>query len=133
MREATHADFDAIVGWIARDSGLAASAAMRQFLNEPANLCLIEGEGGALFIWRGPGIYECHVMFAQRGREVIELSHQMLAYMRDTYGARTFWASVPWDTSKQSRKVRLFTRLLGWQSRGRVNFAHGLCEVFISE
>jgi hypothetical protein len=46
------------------------------------NVCLLEGEGGALFVWRGPQIYEVHVFFEQRGREVLDLSHRMLEAMR---------------------------------------------------
>lgn len=134
MREAALSDFRRIAGWIERDSGrLAVLSGITQFLHDPMSVCLIEGEGGALFVWRGPRIYEVHVMFEQRGREVIDLSHQMLRYMREKYGARLFWAAVPWDHSKQSRKVRLFTRLMGWTPMGRANLANGLHELFQSE
>ena len=97
------------------------------------SVILIEGEGGAMFVWRGPGIYEVHVFFSQKGREVLDLSHRMLDHMRKEHGAKLFWAAVPWNTGKQSRKVRLFTRLMGWESQGRANLAHALCELFQSE
>ena len=133
MREASLADLEAISGWIERDSGSSNEAGVQAILHDPMSVVLIEGDGGALFVWRGPGIFEVHVMFAQRGREVLDLSHRMLAHMREHHGATTFWAVVPWDTSKQSRKVRLFTRLMGWKSKGRANLANGLCELFIGE
>ena len=92
------------------------------------NVCLIEGEGGALFVWRGPGIYEVHVFFEQRGREVLDLSRRMLAHMRSN-GARLFWAAVP----VESRHVIMFTRLMGWKSQGVEQLAHGWCELFLGE
>lgn len=93
------------------------------------NVLLACGEGGAVFAWRGPGIYEVHVFFEQRGREVLTLSHAMLAKMREEYGARLFWAMVP----DASRKVKMFTRLMGWKSLGPINPPHGPCELFVSE
>jgi hypothetical protein len=133
MREASIADCSAVVEWIGRDGGPVNDAAIQAFLHDPMNVCLIEGNGGALFVWRGPRIYEVHVMFEQRGRAVIDLSHRFLDHMRREYSASTFWAAVPWDNSKQSRKVRLFTRLMGWKSQGRANLATGLNELFIGE
>lgn len=98
------------------------------FLNH-GGICLIEGEGGAFFFPAGPGAYEVHVAFAQRGRDVIALSHRMLDYMRRSRGAQRFVACIPHDDSKQSRKVRMFTRLMGWRSLGKAN-GH---EIFQSE
>ena len=100
-----------------------------EFMANPMNVFLAEGEGGALFAWRGPGIYEVHVCFEQRGKEVLALAHRMLAYMRENYGARMFWSVIP----PQSRKVIMFARLMGWKSRGVAEFAHGVCEIFVEE
>lgn len=133
MREASLSDLEAICGWIERDSGSSNEAGIQAILHDPMSFVLIEGEGGAIFQWRGPGIYEVHVLFAQRGREVIEISYQMLDWMRDAHDANLFWAAVPWGTDAQSRKVRLFTRLMGWKSQGRANLANGLHELFIGE
>jgi hypothetical protein len=116
-----------LIGEEAKEDGVHA------VLHDPMSVILLEGDGGAFFVWRGPGIFETHCFFGQRGREVIDLSQRMLGYMRENHGARTFWAAVPWDRTKQSRKVRLFCRSLGWESRGRANLAHGLCELFIGE
>jgi len=132
IREATLGDLHSIVEWIARDSGSCREEGIQAVLHDPMSVVLIDGEGGAMFVWRGPGIYEVHVFFAQRGREVLDLSHRMLAHMRER-GGRMFWAAVPYDGGKQSRKVRLFTRLMGWKSHGLANLAHGLCELFTGE
>jgi hypothetical protein len=64
---------------------------------------LIEGEGGALFVWRGPGIYEVHVFFEQRGKDVLALSHRMLDWMRVNQDAKRFWAAIPDEQAAASR------------------------------
>lgn len=125
MREATFSDIPMISGWMERDFGKPED--FTGFFSRPQNVCLIEGDGGAFFVPVSPGVYEVHVAFAQRGREVIELSHRMLDYMRRSRGAQRFVACVPND--EKSRKVRLFTRLMGWKSLG-LNEGH---EIFQSE
>jgi hypothetical protein len=127
LRLAALSDVSDVNRWIERDSGREVD--FTDFLSNPMNACLIEGDGGALFVWRAPGIYEVHVFFEQRGREVIEISRRMLDYMRNEFEARWFWAAVP----TQSRHVIMFTRLMGWKSQGKAFFPHGLCEVFSSE
>ena len=126
---ATAADADKINDWVWRDSGKYAD--FTDFLNEQLNVCLVCGEGGALFVWRGPGIYEVHVFFEQRGSEVLKLSRQMLEIMRREFGARIFWAAVPADQT--NRHVRLFTRFMGWKSQGFADLVQGRCEIFLED
>lgn len=127
MRRASVEDANTFNEWFWRDSGKRGD--FTQFLSDRMNIALVEGEGGAIFVWRGPGIYEVHVMFEQRGREVIRLSHRMLAWMRAEMGAKLFWAAVPIE----SRHVIMFTRLMGWKSQGLADLSHGRCELFIGE
>lgn len=131
MRRATFHDLADINRWNERDMGKEVD--FSGFLANEMNVCLLEGEGGAFFVWRGPGIYEVHVFFVQRGGEVIRLSHRMLEHMREQFGAWLFWAAVPWANTDQSRRVRMFTRLMGWKSWGRKEMPHGLCEIFSGE
>lgn len=126
MRRASVDDAGAVNEWIWRDSGKRGN--MAPFLADRNNVCLIEGEGGAIFVWRGPGIYEVHVFFEQRGKAVLKLSRAMLDWMR-SHGARLFWAAVP----VESRHVIMFTRLMGWKSEGFGDFPQGRCELFIGE
>lgn len=126
MIEATLADLVRINAWGRRDTGQEVD--FSQFLGFGLNVCLIEGEGGAIFVWRGPGIYEVHLFLEQRGKAAFELIRQMLAHMRSK-GARTFWAAIP----TESRHVIMFTRLLGWKSHGEADFPHGRCEIFSGE
>lgn len=127
IRRALLADVEQINRWNERDMGEPVD--FTEFLENRMNVCLVEGEGGAFFAWRGPGIYEVHVFFEQRGREVLALSHDMLGVMRENYGAKMFWAAVP----VEQRKVLLFTRLMGWKSKGLAELPHGWCEIFVSE
>jgi hypothetical protein len=113
--------------WIRRDFPDADTVAGA--LSDELNICLAEGEGGAIFVWRGPGIYEAHCFFEQRGRAVIDLTLRMLDYLRREHGATMFWAAIPDD----SRKVKIFVRLLGWKPAGHATFAHGRCQLFIGE
>ena len=127
MREAGFWDLTRIADWMERDFGKRED--FTGFLSRPDNVCLIEGDGGAFFCLVSPGVYEVHVAFEQRGKEVVELSHKMLDYMKRSRGASRFVACVPHDDTKQSRKVRMFTRLMGWKSLGLSN-GH---EIFQSE
>jgi len=127
IRRASIEDVEAVNEWFWRDSGKRGD--FSDFLADRMNVCLVEGEGGALFVWRGPGIFECHVMFEQRGKEVLRLSRQMLDIMRKDYGAKLFWAAVP----VESRHVIMFTRLMGWKSQGVAELSHGYCELFTGE
>jgi hypothetical protein len=131
IREAKPADAPSLERWIVRDSGQESDFSV--FFHNPLNVCLIAGDGGAFFVWHGPGIYETHVAFEQRGKAVLDLSHRMLAHMRDRHGARTFWAAVPHNETKESRKVRLFTRLMRWKPLGFADLPHGRCQLFMGE
>lgn len=127
IRRASVEDAEDVNDWIWRDSGV--KPEFTAFLADRMNVCLIEGAGGALFVWRGPGIFEVHVFFEQRGKEVLRLSREMLEILRRDYGARLFWAAVP----VTSRHVIMFTRLMGWKSQGLADLSHGRCELFIGE
>lgn len=135
MREAVEADMirrlfadeaERVNEWVYRDGGKRVD--FTDFLSDTNNVCLASGEGGAIFVWRGPGIYEVHVFFEQRGRDVIRLSREMLDIMRK-HGGKLFWAAVPIE----SRHVIMFTRLMGWKSQGLADLSHGTCELFIGE
>lgn len=114
-------------GWVRRDFPDAASLAF--VLSEPLNICLAHGEGGVIFVWRGPGIYECHCFLEQRGRAALNTVEAMFDVMRREHGARLFWAAIP----KASRKVKMFVRLLGWKAAGSADLSYGPCDLFIGE
>jgi hypothetical protein len=93
------------------------------------NVCLIEGQRRGTVRVARPRHFEVHVFFEQRGKEVLRLSREMLEIMRSEHGAKLFWAAVP----VESRRVIMFTRLMGWKSQGLADLSHGRCELFIGE
>jgi len=99
-----------------------------EFLEEPLHHCLIDGDSGAFFAFRGPGIYEAHVFFTVRGKDAIDLGHALMDRMRER-GARQFWSMIP----PESRHVKVFLRRLGWHSHGTVISKIGPQELFSTE
>lgn len=83
-------------------------------LADRRNVCLMTAEGGAMFAWRGPGVFEVHVFLTVKGRAAIDLICGMLAEMAKEYGMRHMWTLVPWE----SRNVRWFARACGMRSLG---------------
>lgn len=126
MIRATLADLATVNALIDRDFP---GCDLTELLSEPLHVCLIEGESGAMFANRGPGIYEMHVFYAVRGRAAVSLARKMIDMMRHEHGAQFLWTLIPLE----SRKVRMFARLVGWQSLGERKTRHGPCEMFVSE
>jgi hypothetical protein len=104
-------------------------ADVSELLEEPLNICLVDGENGAMFAWRGPGLYEIHLFFAERGRAALNLCRSMLDEMKRCHGAKSFWALIP----AESRNVRMFARLMGFVSHGMVETKNGQNELFTGE
>ena len=121
IRRATMGDIAAINKWCGADFG--------EFIVNKLNVVLIEGEGCAMFAWRGPGIYEAHSNLAQRGKAAFDTAHRMFSHMRENHEVSLFWTAVPIG----SRKVIMFARRLGWKSRGVTQFPHGACEIFAKD
>jgi hypothetical protein len=95
-------------------------------LTDPLHVCLIDGDSGAIFAWRGPGIYEVHLFYSVRGRAALDLLADMLDIIRDRHGGLYFWALIPIE----SRNVLMFARLAGWKSKGPLLTRHGWQELF---
>lgn len=121
-------DAERVNGWLARDFP-ETPADFSEALSFERNVCLCEGEGGAIFVWRGPGIYEVHCFFEQRGREVREISAQILTTMARDHGAKLVWAAIP----DSSPKVKTYVRWLGFEPIDHAVFPHGPCEIFTWE
>lgn len=123
IRRATLDDVAGINARVEQDCGQ--SVDFSAFIANDMNVCLMSGDGGALFVWRGPGVYELHLFLVERGKEAIAILKQMLAAI----DARLFWAAIP----VASRNVIMFARLMGWKSEGLADLPHGLCELFTLE
>lgn len=126
IRRATEADVAEVNRLVAKHGP---AADMLDFLAEKMNVCYLAEDGGALFAWRGPGIYEIHLFLGQRGRDALDVLEGMLQRLREEFDATLFWAAIPIE----SRHVTIFARLMGFASNGTHQFRHGLCEVFSRE
>ncbi|MGX7895468.1 hypothetical protein [Tsuneonella sp. HG222] len=93
-------------------------------LDDRRNVCLISEGGGAIFAWRGPGVYEGHSFFRARGTEAITLGKAMLAQMATQ--ASLIWGLTPLEL----RHVRWFNRKLGFTSLGLMQAPEGVGELF---
>lgn len=99
-----------------------------EVLAEPLHICLVEGDSGAIFAWRGPGIYEAHVFFAVRGRQAFNLALRFQEAIKEL-GARKLWSLIP----ESDRKICLFLRQLGWSAGDVLTTRDGPKQLFTME
>jgi hypothetical protein len=93
-------------------------------LSDTRNRLYFDERGGAIFAWRGPGIYEGHSFFRARGREAIKAGREVLIRMND---AHMIWGLTP----ESNRAARWFNRQVGFQSHGMIDTPEGRCELFV--
>lgn len=125
MRRAGPEDYEEVkaicnhpsVGWDGIDPA--------NWLADPRNIILVEGENCALFLWRWIGIYEGHVIFTKRGKLALDLAHLFLDVMFKS-GAAMILAVV----SRERRKASWFVRRLGFQFRGEIETFEGPSEMY---
>ena len=98
-------------------------------VNDRRNICLVSGDNGAMFAWRGPGVFEGHVFFTERGKTARDTFRAMLTAMFCQFDADLTWGLVPVG----NRAARLFMRLVGTESRGVMETPEGDCELFVME
>ncbi len=92
-------------------------------LADQRNICLVSEDGGMMFAWRGPEVFEVHCFFLARGRQAIASAKEMLALM----SGALLWAPAP-----EARKdVRWFARKVGFLSHGLMDTPDGRCELFV--
>lgn len=92
-------------------------------LCDPRNICLIADGGGAMFAWRGPGVYEGHSFFLVRGRDAIALGRAIM----DQMVGNMVWGLTP----EHLPHVRWFNRQIGFVSHGFMDTPEGRCELFV--
>jgi hypothetical protein len=94
-------------------------------LSDERNIWLFDERGGAVFAWRGPGIYEGHSFFRVRGREALKAGRECLGMIE----ARMIWGATPLENNA----ARWFNRQLGFTSLGMIDTPDGRCELFTLE
>ena len=96
-------------------------------LSDERNRLYFDERGGAIFAWRGPGIYEGHSFFRPPAMQAIRAGREILALMSD---ARMIWGLTP----ESNNDARRLNRLLGFKSNGMIDTPDlGRCELFVVE
>lgn len=85
------------------------------WVEDPRNVVLVDGGFCAMFVWRGPGIYECHLMIRKedRGSSAMQVGKKMLAMMKQE-GARLIWG----QPSIYNRAAICYIRRMGLKPAG---------------
>lgn len=101
------------------------------YVEDKRNVTLVYGGFGAIFVFRGPGIYECHIMARKeaRGSNAIAIGREMLAYMKEV-GAKTIWG----QPSIYNRAAICYIRRMGLKPVGfGVDTVAGEVQYFVME
>lgn len=93
-------------------------------LSDERNRLYFDARGGAVFAWRGPGIYEGHSFFRPPAKAAIQAGREILELMS---GARMIWGLTP----ENNNDARRLNRLLGLKSQGMLDTPEGRCELFV--
>jgi hypothetical protein len=122
LRRATIADLNDITQLLKDVHG--ESLDPTALLSDIRNRLYFDERGGAIFAWRGPGIYEGHSFFRVRGRDAIKAGREVLTHILD---ARLVWGLTP----ESNRPARWFNRQVGFQSQGMLETPEGPHELFV--
>ena len=85
------------------------------WVEDPRNIILRDGGFVAMFVWRGPGIYECHLMIRKdaRGASAMSIGKEMLAMVKQE-GGHTVWG----QPSIYNRAAICYIRRMGLKPAG---------------
>lgn len=98
---------------------------VHELIADERNVFLVEGDNGAAFLWRGPGVFEGHGFFKARGREALRIGRRMLGSMEGQ--ACLLWGTTPVEL----KAARWFNRQIGFRSLGIIDTPDmGRCELF---
>lgn len=95
---------------------------------DPRNVAISEGDDIVLFDFEGDGTFEIHVLLASsRGRAAVAFIRRAITEMFRDRGAEVIFGMVP----EHRRDVKMMARWCGMKSRGKRYTVHGVCELFI--
>ena len=97
------------------------------WVNDPRNIPIVEGDDIALFDYEDFGIYQVHVLYESRGRAAIDFTKRAFARMFEDHGAQAIFGLVP----DFRRDVKLLARWTGMKYVGKRSTDCGLCELFV--
>lgn len=97
------------------------------FLDDPENVAIVNGEDISLFEGSDSNDFEVHFLYKSSGRAAIDASKAALASMFKDHGAELIFGMTPVEL----RHARLHARLIGGRSGGIRQTEHGACELFV--
>ncbi len=85
------------------------------WVDDPRNIVLTSNGFGALFVFRGPGIYECHIMASKnaRGSSSFKVGREMLNQVK-AQGGKLVWG----QPSVYNRAAICYIRRMGLRPVG---------------
>lgn len=97
------------------------------WVRDPRNIPIVEGDDIALFDFEEPGVYEVHFLYESRGRKAIDFTKEAFRRMFDDHGAAMIFGLVP----DFRRDVKLMARWAGGKYVGKRATEFGPCEVYV--
>jgi len=100
---------------------------LQEWVDDPKNICVVEGDNVALFDYKSPGTYWGHYFYkSAKGREAIKLSGLILKHIFHKYPIKTLLGLTP----EVNKPARWLSRQIGMNSLGLVETLNGQCELF---
>lgn len=97
------------------------------WVRDPRNVAVWEGDDLALFDYVSPGVYEGHFFFESRGREAVRVTKMLTQRMFD-YGAQMLIGYVPLE----NRKAGVIARSAGYRFAGMRDTEDGPVLVYLN-
>lgn len=99
---------------------------LQEFLDNPRNLMLTEGDNVGLATFEYPGVYNTHWFFEVRGRKALDLGRAMLDYLFKNTDAKAVRGMIDTDLPASQWAARQ----IGWKSYGVMDTVTGEYELF---
>lgn len=97
------------------------------WVSDPRNIAVYEGDDLALFDYEGPGFYQGHFLFQSRGKEAVEVTKILCKRMFAETDAVLLMGLVP----VKYRKAGVIARMAGFKLMGKQHTEHGQVFVYL--
>jgi hypothetical protein len=94
---------------------------------DPRNVAVWEGDDLALFDYVGPGMYEGHFLFQSRGKEAVRVA-KLLTHRMFDHGAKMLIGYVPLE----NRKAGVIAHMAGYHYAGIKQTEYGPMMVYLN-
>lgn len=97
------------------------------WVRDPRNIPIVEGDDVILFDFESQGIYQIHVLLESRGRHALDFIRQAFDRMFEDHGTEIIFGLVP----DFRRDVKIMARWVGMKHTGKRATDCGPCEVYV--